>query len=86
VTVEWPTMVLIIFAAFSAGHWWARRVYSRPSAPERTPESICDEEILAEHFAGRKINALKLYRTRHDCGLKDAQAGLQMMSKAAGKP
>jgi hypothetical protein len=85
VTIPLSTSVLLILLAYGAGYEVARRIYHRSAAPERAPDSISDEEIVREHLAGRYVNALKLYRTRYACGLKDAQRGIQLMATVASK-
>ncbi|GLQ96304.1 hypothetical protein [Dyella mobilis] len=82
-TVPSSTVIPLVLLACWAGLQVARRFSSKTTVPQRAPESISDEEILREHFAGRRINALMLYRIRHACGLKDAQKGLQALANAA---
>ncbi|GGA06064.1 hypothetical protein [Dyella caseinilytica] len=86
-TLTWNTAALLFFLVYSAGYLSARWLYLRTdiSQTPRSPESIDDEAILTEYRAGRRIDALRLYRTRYLCGLKEAQAGLQALVKAADR-
>ena len=44
---------------------------------EHPPENICDEDIIAVAKEGKKIQAIKWYRTLHNCGLKDAKEAVE---------
>jgi ribosomal protein L7/L12 len=74
---------LLAALAFCIGFELARNIYSksRATAPVRLPESISDAEIEAAVHRGRYIEAIKLYRQRHNCGLKDAKQTIDTIAK-----
>jgi hypothetical protein len=84
VTVTWSAFVPP-FLAYAAGYFMARWIYLRRAAslPPRSPENVSDADIMAEYRAGRRIDALRLYRARYPCSLKEGKAGLQAMVNAA---
>ncbi|MGC1549817.1 MAG: hypothetical protein WA777_14945 [Rhodanobacter sp.] len=69
--------------AFCIGFELARNLYSkqRATAPVRPAESISDAEIEAAVHQGHYIEAIKLYRQRHNCGLKDAKQAIDTLVK-----
>lgn len=80
-------VVIVVFVAL-----WMRRnngVYSprheprstRGGRPENAGRNIT--ELLAQ---GRKIEAIKLYRELHGCGLKEAKEAIENFSEPAARP
>jgi len=69
--------------AFCIGFELARNIYSksRATASVRPPESISDAEIEAAAHQGHYIEALRLYRQRHRCSLKDAKQAIDLITK-----
>jgi ribosomal protein L7/L12 len=70
-------------AFFLAGFVLARAICRK--APEvaapRPPQEIRDEEIDAAIRARRTIEAIKLYRQRSACGLKEARQAIQARAR-----
>lgn len=67
-------------ALFIAGFLLARAIYRRAPAitvAPRLPPDIRDEEIDAAIRAKRTIEAIKLYRQRTGCGLKEAKQAIE---------
>jgi len=62
-----------VAVAFLLGFLLGRFVPSRPDAILLPDDSIGDEQIEAEVRAGRRIEAMRLYRRRHACGPKPAK-------------
>lgn len=80
---------LVDLACFVAGFLVARHLYrgatvrtDRP--PTRIVREIDDAQIDAEIRAGRTIEAIKLYRDRHRCGLKEAKAAIDRRASELG--
>ena len=46
---------------------------------ENPPENLTDDEILNIARAGKKIQAIKWYRSLHNVGLKDAKKAVEEM-------
>lgn len=68
---------LVGLVCFVAGFLLARSIYRRPATPPpRVYREIDDAQIDTEIRAGRTIDAIKLYRERYRCGLKEAKAAV----------
>jgi hypothetical protein len=85
VTLTWNIVTLLCVLAYIMGYRTARWRYLRETVAPPSPDSVSDADIMAAHRAGRRIDALRLYRTRYQCGLKEAQAGLQALAKVTGE-
>lgn len=71
-------------ALFIAGFLLARAIYRRTPAitvAPRAPQDIRDEEIDANIRAKRTIEAIKLYRLRYACGLKEARQAIEARAR-----
>ena len=67
----WPAITFVI------GFQLARMLYRRTDTSTAPRRDISDSEIDAALRARQKIEAIKLYRQRTGCGLKEAQAAIQ---------
>jgi hypothetical protein len=86
VTMAWNPFIAPYLLTFAVGYLTARWIYPRRTIPARAPESIDNAEITATYLAGQKVDALRLYRTRYRCDLKQAQASLRALLNAMGRP
>jgi hypothetical protein len=86
VAMTWNPFIESYFLVFAVGYLTARRIYRRGTLPSHAPESIDHAEIVATYRAGRKVDALRLYRMRYGCDLKQGQAGLQALLHSTGNP
>lgn len=78
-----------IFCVFMAGYLFGRASATRASvrharAAWKPNPAISDADIEAEIRAGRKIEAIKLYRQRDGSGLKEARQAVDAMSAGIG--
>ncbi|MDO1530300.1 hypothetical protein QMK61_15795 [Fulvimonas sp. R45] len=71
--------------AFLLGFATARLFQRRP-APQAPPpdESIGDAQIEAEVRAGRTVEALRLYRRRYACDLRQAKEAIDDLARRKG--
>ncbi|MFC4762782.1 hypothetical protein [Dyella koreensis] len=68
----WPILTFVI------GFQLARMIYRRTDTPTIAPRrDISDNEIDAALRARQTIEAIKLYRQRTGCGLKESRAAIQ---------
>jgi len=67
----WPAL------AFVAGFQLARIIYRRTSVPTTPQRDISESDIDAALRARQTIEAIKLYRQRTGCGLKEAKAAIE---------
>jgi hypothetical protein len=77
---------LVDLACFVAGFLVARHIYRGATVrtdrtPPRIDREIDDTRIDAEIRAGRTIEAIKRYRGRHRCGLKEAKAAVDRRAR-----
>ncbi|WP_375758656.1 hypothetical protein [Corallococcus exercitus] len=75
-------LVIAVFVGALAGFWWRSANRERPADADpptaRSPEE--GEVVLAELIeSGQMIDAIKLYRHLHGCGLKDAKDAVEAM-------
>jgi len=71
--------ILLVLAGYALGLSSAgrkTRVTRSPNLP------ISDTDIAAQLRAGHKIEAIKLYRQRTGCGLKEAKTAIEAMHTA----
>lgn len=74
----------LFLAGYGLGHFSASSASSRASRAAWKPDpSITDAAIEAELRAGRKIEAIKLYRQRDGSGLKEAKQAVESMNTAS---
>ncbi len=75
--------VALFLAGYALGRSSASNGASRASRATWKPDpSITDAAIEAEIRAGRKIEAIKLYRQRGGSGLKEAKQAVEAMIAA----
>lgn len=67
----WPALAFVI------GFQLARMIYRRTDAPTELRRDIGDSEIDAALRARQTIEAIKLYRQRTGCDLKEAKTAIQ---------
>ncbi|HEY1588613.1 MAG TPA: hypothetical protein VGG00_02680 [Rhodanobacter sp.] len=78
-----------IFCVFMVGYLLGRTSAARAAARHaraawKPNPAISDADIEAEIRAGRKIEAIKLYRQRDGSGLKEARQAVDAMSATIG--
>lgn len=71
--------MLVFFAGFFLGRRFRRPVDARTTW--RPNPNITDADIAAELHAGRKIEAIKLYRQRDGSGLREAKQAVETMAQ-----
>ncbi len=85
--MQWSlTSTMIGLLIFLAGYQLGRlrgRISSARAAWKPDPD-ITDEQIKAELRAGRKIDAIKLYRQRDGSGLKEAKPAVEALDAGMG--
>ena len=75
--------LLLFFAGYRIGFSRGRRPFG--AAQPRPPNTnVSDEDIRTELRAGRKIEAIKLYRQRSGCGLKVAKDAVEVIDASMG--
>lgn len=73
--------ISLFLAGFGLGRFSASSGLSgAPRTPWKPDPSITDAAIEAEIRAGRKIEAIKLYRQRDGSGLKEAKQAVEAMT------
>ncbi|MFC5741689.1 hypothetical protein [Dyella tabacisoli] len=79
--VTTPSVAWIL--PFVIGFLLARGIYRKPydttPAPQRT--DITDAQIEAEVRAKRLVEAIRLYRQRSGCSLKEAKSAVEAMAR-----
>lgn len=73
--------IAVFLAGYGLGRFIESRTSARASRAAWKPDpSITDAAIEAEIRAGRKIEAIKLYRQRDGSGLKEAKQAVEAMN------
>lgn len=74
---------LPVITSFAVGFILARMLYAKPRGIVVLPpdESISDAQIEAEVRAGHRVEAIKLYRRRHACGLAPAKQAIEALAR-----
>jgi len=75
-----------VITAFVVGFIVARMIHAKPRQTVTLPpdESISDAQIEAEVRAGHRVEAIRLYRRRHACGLIPAKQAIEVMARSKG--
>lgn len=77
----------VFVAGFGFGRFSARRGSIAPARRAATsPPPVSDPAIDAAIRAGRKVEAIKLYRQRDGAGLKPAKLAIEQRARQLGKP
>lgn len=74
---------LPVVTAFALGFILARLIYAKPRETVSLPpdESISNAQIEAEVRAGHRVEAIRLYRRRHACGLLPAKQAIEAIAR-----
>ena len=62
---------------------WSKQIWMLPNNERLPGEEIPDERILAHILAGNRISAVRLYRAKHEVGLREAVDGVEAMRNQA---